>query len=251
MKCSYRLILSSALLLVTTATARAQAGDAAAPQPLPKNADALMRLAAEENGLEGAGIQPWYIHATWQLAAGKESPAMQGTFEEWWSSPEHSKVTYSGPGFHPVLDITPAGASMDGEAQWPDPVLRLIDPLLRSPLPSPSRLSSLKFANNNAKDKDLRLRCAAIATGSEERPSLYNTDLWFASNYCFSGNVPAIRVETDAQFDVIFNSIVRFQGRYLAESIHVARSGLPALDIRVDEVRTTHDATASPEGVQP
>lgn len=205
---------------------------------LPGNPVKLMRVAAQQNGLEGSGIQPWYIHATWQVAAWKGNPAIQGTFEEWWTAPGNYRAVYAAPHFHRTLSVTASGPSVTGDAQWPDPTLALVDPLLRSPVPSPSRIRSIQFTDQKLEIKGVRLRCAA-AFESEARPPLNDNSLWFVSDYCFAGNLPAIRVEAAPNFQAYFNSVVLFQQRYLAEFIQIFRPGLPNIEIRVDAVHTT------------
>jgi TonB family protein len=206
-----------------------------------------MRLAAQQNGLEGKGIQPWYLHATWQLGAWKDRPAIQGIFEEWWAGPKRYKALFTAPGFHQTLFVTPAGPSIAGDPQWPDPVLRLIDPLLRSPLPSLSSLASIRFTNQDAKEKKVRIRCAAVVPGTGPRPFLDANNLWLVSAYCFTGDLPALRMETGPDLQIVFNSFALFQGRYIAQSIQIFRTGLPDLDIHVDTFNTVgHSTPASP-----
>lgn len=212
--------------------------------PLPKNPDKLIQLAAQQNGLEGAGMRPWYIHATWRIDAWQNHPGMEGAFEERWSGPENYEAVYSGPNFHQTLVVTPRGSSSSGDEQFPDPVLRLIDPLLRSPLPTAVQMRSIQFTNEKGNDKKVKLRCAGAVAAAERRPSLTDIDLWFISDYCFVGNVPAIRMEAAPSVKLVFNSIVQFQGRYVAESIQIAREGLPTLEVHVDHIHAV-DADSS------
>jgi len=243
-RCSLMLVY---LFAVAPAGVVAQSPSRSPQPPLPKNPAKLMQLAAQQNGLEGAGVHPWYVHATWRIDAWQNHPALQGAFEEWWSGPGNYEAVYSAPNFRRTLVVTPQGASSSGDAQFPDPVLRLIDPLLRSPAPSAAKLQSIQFTNEKGKDKKIRLRCAGAVPPAGGRPSLGDTDLWFVSHYCFVGDVPAIRMEAAPDFRVVFNSVVRFQGRYVAESIQIARAGLPQLDVQVDDIHVIASASAANE----
>lgn len=248
-RCSLALVLLAAVA-AQAVVAQSQAGSEAQP-PLPQDPGKLMLLAAQQNGLEGPGMHPWYIHATWQIDAWQNQPAMQGAFEEWWSGPENYQAVYSAPGFRQALVVTPHGSSTSGNAQFPDPVLRLIDPLLGSPLPSAAAMQSIHFTNENGKDKKVKLRCAGAASADPRRPSLAGTDLWQISDYCFVGDLPAIRMEAAPNLKVVFNSVVQFQGRYLAESIQIARKGLPTLEVHVDDVHTMEAIPAAPPREKP
>lgn len=208
------------------------------PSQLPKAASSLMQIAARQNGLDREKMEPWHVHAAWQISASKRAPAMQGTFDEWWTGPHQYKAVYLGPDFHQTLTVTPDGSATTGNAQWPDLVLRLIEPLVRSPLPPPAQLRSTQFANWRTRAKKVRIRCAIVVPGTEPRPPLERVNLWFVSDYCFAGTLPAIRMELAPNFKAIFNSIVLFQGQYFAKSIQVLRKGLPTLSIHVDDIQT-------------
>lgn len=247
MKLAGRLFALLLLALILPAAGFAQSS-AAQPAALPKDPAKLMQLAAQRNGPEGKEIRAWYLHATWQIAAWNNDAALQGTFEEWWNGPNQYRAAYTAPHFARTLSVTASGRTATGDTQWPDPVLALIDPLLRSPLPSPSQILAMHFTDQELKIKGVSLRCAGVDSGTTSRPHLDNNTLWFLSDYCFAGELPVVRVEAAPNFQAYFNSVVLFQQRYLAESIQVFRQGLPELDIHVDDVHTIEPApSATPE----
>jgi hypothetical protein len=55
-------------------------------------------------------------------------------------------------------------------------------------------------------------------------------------------------VDSELQRWALLNSIVQFQGRYVADSIQILRAGLPEVDIHVDNVHTIEPDLSSSSG---
>jgi len=250
MQASCHLALAPALLAVVAVSLPAQTAAPATLPPLPKGAAALMQIAAQQDSLVGSGMEPWYIHATWQISGSKENPAIRGVFEEWWSGPKTYKAVYTAPNFRQTLSVTASGRSVSGDTQWPDPVLRLIDPLLRSPLPSPSRIPSIRFINRKLKDRKIRLRCAAVAPGTEPRPSLESTYLWFVSGYCFIGDLPAVRMEVAPDLQVLLIPLCSFSGGTLRKPFRSSETDSPG-SIFTSTTSTPSTACPPPISIHP
>jgi hypothetical protein len=69
-----------------------------APEAMPQDSAALMRLAHDKNGLTGSDIRPWHMRGTYHsYKEGKVE--YQGQYEEWWFSPTQYKLTFSNPNF--------------------------------------------------------------------------------------------------------------------------------------------------------
>jgi hypothetical protein len=82
---------------------------------LPSDPKELMLLAAKTNGLTGDDVKPWHLKASWKLFDEKGSVKDQGTYEEYWASPEKYKRTFTGASFTQTEYGTEKGPLVSGE----------------------------------------------------------------------------------------------------------------------------------------
>ncbi|HTV81046.1 MAG TPA: energy transducer TonB [Acidobacteriaceae bacterium] len=198
-----------------------------------------MQLAWQQNGMHGPGVQPWHIRATWQIVDDKGrpdgKPGDEGSWEEWWAGPGLSKTIY-GPAANAGAD-GPSSQAVTGAAgkapeYWID---SFISDLLLNPAPSAEELAHSRLKGSRTKNGHVKLDCVTATAN-------FPTD-YAIKKFCFADGVAALRIEENPVVGLALNSIVEFQGRYLARDIRVYRVGMPAIEIRVDPIEALDSAT--------
>lgn len=236
---------------------------------LPSDPAALLQLASQVNGLHGSDLQPWHLRATWQTLDEKKHVKSQGIWQEWWvSDKKYRIVTSSTEGQeaiygtdHGALVVTTAKDSPDTEdlSTKPDTLPSadfaaspssldaagfLLQRLLTHPVPETTSAEPAHVLRQESQqaDGDATLVCALqsflLPDGTphvmrEENGQLRPT----ISRFCFDGSAPILRLESEPGEVILFNSLVRFQGRYLPRAIRIMHTEVLT--------HTTHDPTLS------
>lgn len=210
-------VLSLALLLPN---GTAQQPEPAA-QPLPSDPVALMQLAWQQNGLHDADLKPWHVRATWTEVEQKGQPTSTGTWDEWWAGDNKYKISYTSGSFQQTLFVTDHGPFVLGNPDPPDWNFELVQEAVSGLLPDPQHLSKSSWHQQHQKHGAIEITCAKNKSGDQ---------------YCFGGDLPAVRVSTTSTVEKSADSLVRFQGRYLARRVKVLQVGLPEVDISIDQI---------------
>ncbi|MGB0123706.1 MAG: energy transducer TonB [Silvibacterium sp.] len=220
-----RWLLPGLLGLAGTIQAAGQAAPASevvAPG-MPRDPNALMRLAARVKGLVGADMKPWHLKAAYQTFDWLGGPQDQGTFEEWWAGPERYKISYSSGGFNQVQYTSGEKTSMTGDVQWPPLAEAMVEQYLVHPLLPTSIEGTQKYVADDVKIGALTLKCLRVVV-----PPQYSS----GSAYCIDTKIPVIRVEVPYDgVAAFFNDTVSADGRYVAKRIRVQRNGKPLLNV--------------------
>lgn len=216
-----------ALIGFSTPGAFSQAAQQTSPQPLPSDPAALMQLAWQQNGLHGSDLKPWHVRASWQVVNDKGKPQKQGTWEEWWAGPHESKVMYDSPDFQQTTWSSAEGdftQNIHGSWGW---IEDLVEQMVLKPVASQEQLKDSRLREEPYRQHQVTLECATVTDKSAA-----------ISAYCFDATLPDLRTEVTPVLEITLNSVVRFQGRYLAEDVHVSRIGMPAIHIHLDQVES-------------
>lgn len=216
-----RCLIPSLALCFLSAAASAQTA------PLPKDPSALMQLAREQNGLHGSDLKPWHLRAQWQ-AVEQGKPTAQGTWEMWWVNSQESKVTITAPGFQQTVYQTPHGILIDGASGLPKQPVYLAQQMLLEPVPDWPHVASVGLQILYHHSKSQKLTCAA-----PENQMGHLALETAMPQYCFTGNLPAVRLVANWGMEAILNGFVQFQGRYVARDIQVLRDKAAEFDIHV------------------
>ncbi|MGC2639293.1 MAG: energy transducer TonB [Acidobacteriaceae bacterium] len=196
----------------------------------------MMNLAWQLNGLHDPSLKPWHLRATWQTLDDKQQPLAQGTWEEWWAARGKYKLSVTAPGFQQTEFVTDHGSFVLGDQHQPNQPIGLIDEMLLTPTPDWTPVSDVKLQVVRHKEGSAMLTCAARRL---DAPMGYIESGTPLPQYCFTGDIPAIRLAAySGGMQVVFNSIARFQDRFLAQNIRITRRGQPELDIHVDALAT-------------
>ena len=211
-------------------------------QPLPSDPAAILQLASQVNGLHGADLKPWHLHATWQTLDHGQTED-QGTFEEWWASEQKTKTVFTSSEGNRTAYGTDHGLYLAKDSIAVNPQATVASGLLLQPVPNPQINGSrnIKWKKSKEKEGGVSLNCVLREFVMDNGQPAVMIDAHGASRlagtqYCFAGNVPAIRTETTGTTKTAFNSVVLFQSQYLAKKIETQDASGRETDISVDLV---------------
>ncbi len=202
--------------------------------PLPKDANGILSLAAQVNGLGAPGLQPWHVKASYETFNREGKSDGHGTFEMFWAGPEKYKQIFTSPAFTQTEYGSAGGNYHTGDsASAPYPQAFLIEQLLR-PMPSQEDIDEANPERRERAFGSVKLQCVML---SQKIVRLAYAPLGLFPTYCFEPNKPILRFSSyGGDVDTVFNQLVLFQGRFFAKQISVADNSRPAISIQVDEV---------------
>lgn len=199
---------------------------------LPNNPAALLALARSQNGLEAPGLSPWHLKASYQTFDQAGNLKNSGVFEEWWAGPQQYKRSYASKDFTRTDYVTDTGTYRIGSDASP-----FFDSLLESRLldPVPETKSDLVLMKRNENFGTVSLECVALGRKMMNL-NLAPTALFPA--YCFDLQKPMLRLSGSyGQRISLYNNMVKFQGRYIAQDFTIRENGNHAvLSAHVDVV---------------
>jgi len=198
---------------------------------LPSTPKEMLKTASELNGLESEMPKPWHIKLTYEEFDMEGDNVRDGSYEEFYFSPKKYKRIYSSDNFHQTEIATDAGLYHVGDQQWPG----LTQYRVRNAVVSP-------FYAFHAERPNWRLDQEKTKFTSGELPclSLHSTGnliILPAPTACFQPDSVMLRfMRAGFTEGMSYNSIVQFQGRYVAREIMENSNGKPTLKIHVDEL---------------
>ena len=191
----------------------------AADTAMPSDPVELLTAAAKVNGLVGAEMRPWHLKATFESLDDSGKVKETGTFEEWWVSDSEWRSSYTSGGYTQTAYHTEKGMFLLGD-QGPRPTLALeMTNEISSPFGGVNFLRQLTWVKDDTNSKPGRMTC--IKTTYEKR-----ADLPVAQDgreYCFEATRPMLRISAPGRGrgEILHNSLVQFQGRYLARELNL------------------------------
>lgn len=229
------------LMLILTLALPSFSQTAASTAPgLPKEPHEIFAAAAPFYDFTAPSLKPWHLKATYQFYDEKGQPAEQGTYEYWWASPQVYRSTWTRPGaihtdWH-TADGTRASTSSGGRLRYFE---RGLQSALFSPLPTKAALepssARLSLEERPTKIKGVKLPCISLISVNQSQ--LQTQPSSFYPAYCFDPSMPILRASSSmGTMTTEFNSIVKFQGKYLAKEIVDLAVGRKLFSAKVDSV---------------
>jgi TonB family protein len=232
------------LLVVASAGAVAQdstpaAATAQATQPAPTDSKEIMLQAAKLNGLTGENVKPWHLKATYELLGDDGKPADQGTYEEFWVSSTKYKRTYTGVNLTQTDYGSDKGELRAGAHGDVPAMLVAAGQDLVSPLPTEYGIEHTNYIGKLIDNGGLKLNCIAAVS----QPNAYR--------YCLSENELLLRILAwpSPPTNVLYNRILRFDGRAVAGDLKVVRDAkvIAALHIEsLESIGTIDESVFTP-----
>lgn len=196
---------------------------------IPTDPAAILADGSNLNGLNGPGISPWHIKATYQKFDTKGKLSSTGSYEEFWFSDRNYKRTYTSPTFTQTEYATERGLYRSGSQDWPGREEAQVRMYLTAPIPAELGVANAQLNAENLDVGSARLRCVTL-----KAPRVLPVE----SAYCFEQDHPVLRIvlSPDGMTQQVYNNVVRFQGRFIAREILVTYRKKPVLTIHIDEI---------------
>jgi len=193
--------------------------------------DQFMRQAADTMSLTAPGMKPWHLRARFKYFAPDGSVQREMLMEEWWASPEHSKTTYSWPGFTRTEYRVGDKIFFVGS----DKVSVIVTSMVLHPLPLPSGLDSVTYQAKEIEVGKGKLKCYLE---TPKHPGDKSTASAVVASYCFDEPGQLLRlVEYSFGSRMVLDQIVAINGHYVAKQITLANSqGKPSQTITVEQL---------------
>jgi TonB family protein len=195
---------------------------------MPSDPKELMLLAAKTNGLTGDDVKPWHLKATYKALDEQGNVKDQGTYEESWVSPQKFKRTFTGTAFTQTEYGSEKGILVSGaQDALPGRMVQLRNEFVGSML-SPESIQQTSFAMKQREIGNIKFDCLSPITAA---------GVYFGTTWCLDAGKTILRINAPPQgAQVVHNSIVKFQGRYIAEDLLFAQAAKTTLTAHIDNI---------------
>lgn len=218
---------SDSVIAVPPATSVTLSVGAKKNAPKSEMADLATWLSKEMNlnGLESSDLQPWHLVLTYDQFDEDGDNVHSGTYEEYWAGPQKFKRIYKSDNFNQTDYATDKGLFRRGAQGWPDKVQSQVRAEVLAPFSYAATLKDVHLRREERSFGAYKLQCVAVEKNTS------NSD---PTQYCFEPDSSILRYSRGfGWFQTVYNRIVTFQGRNLAEDVDVTNGGKPYLKLRV------------------
>jgi hypothetical protein len=187
-----------------------------------------LRKEAALNGLQSPDLLPWHIVVSYDQFDEHGNKVHSGVYEEYWARTKKYKRIYNSDNFNQTDYATEKGLYRRGDQRWPDNAQsqarsEVIDPFFYA-----STLQGFHGRNVERTFSGYKLQCLAIEKDSS---------LCDPKQYCFEPGGSVLRYDRGfGWFQTVYNRIVSFQNRSLAQEVEVTNGGKPYLKMRVETI---------------
>src|SRR2546429_2139056 len=186
----------------------------------PAGADAVdlpswLTKQAALNGLQSTDLRPWHIAVTYDQFDEDGDNVHSGVYEEYWAGAKKYKRIYKSDNLNQT----------DYAAEWPDRAQLQVRAEVIAPFSYADTLQGFHGRNVERTFSGYKLQCVLIERDSGP------------TQYCFEPDSPVLRYNRGwGWFQTVYNRIVSFQGRNLAQDVDVTDGGKPYLKLRVQTI---------------
>ncbi len=200
--------------------------------PPPQNPAEILGLAGRMNGLDLVAASPWHAKFTWDQFDEDGDNSHSGTYEEFYANPKKYRRIYSGDTLNQVEVANSTGLYRSGDQRWPN-IAELevrnaaIQPFY-SPLDGPQpTFEKIDWSLGKSKMACVILRFKTYTASNDDLPK-----------YCFVPGTVLLRYKQGMRDETAYNSLILFQGRYVARDVTVTKSGRAFLKIHLEELES-------------
>jgi len=180
------------------------------------------------NGLQSTDLRPWHIVVTYDQFDEDGDNVHSGVYEEYWAGAKKYKRIYKSDNLNQTDYATDKGLFRHGDQQWPDRAQLQVRAEVLAPFSYADTLQGFHGRNVERTFSGYKLQCVLI-----ERDSGISDP----TQYCFEPDSSILRYNRGwGWFQTVYNRIVPFQGRNLAQEVDVTDGGKPYLKLRVETV---------------
>jgi hypothetical protein len=178
------------------------------------------------NGLQSTDVQPWHMVVTYDQFDEDGDNVHSGVYEEYWAGAKKYKRIYKSDNLNETDYATEKGLYRLGDQQWPDRAQLQVRSEIVDPFSYAATLGGFHGRNVERIFGDLKLQCVLMERDSE---------ISNPTQYCFEPDGSVLRYSKGfGWFQTVYNNIVPFQGRSLAQAVDVTDAGKPYLKLRVE-----------------
>jgi hypothetical protein len=190
-----------------------------------------LRKEAALNGLESTDLLPWHIVVTYDQFDEDGDNVHSGVYEEYWAGAKKYKSTYKGDDFNQTDYATDKGLYRLGDQPWPNRAQSQVRAEVIAPFYYAASLQGFHGRNVERTFSGYKLQCVLIERG------LGISGISSPTQYCFEPDSSVLRYNRGwGWFQTVYNRIVSFQGRNIAEDVDVTDGGKPYLKLRVQTI---------------
>jgi hypothetical protein len=180
------------------------------------------------NGLQSTDLLPWHIVVTYDQFDEDGDNVHSGVYEEYWIAAKKYKRIYKSDNFNQTDYATDKGLYRLGDQQWPDRTQSQIRAEVIAPFSYAATLQGFHGRNVEHTFSGYKLDCVLV-----ERDSGISDP----TQFCFEPDSSVLRYSRGyGWFQTVYNRIVPFQGRNLAQEVDVTDGGKPYLKLRVETI---------------
>jgi len=180
------------------------------------------------NGLQSSDLLPWHIIVTYDQFDEDGDNVHSGVYEEFWAGTKKYKRIYKSDNLNQTDYATEKGLYRLGDQQWPDRAQLQVRSEIVEPFSYAATLVGFHGTNVERTFSDYKLRCVLL-----EKDSVISNP----TQYCFEPGGSVLRYSKGfGWFQTVYNEIVPFQGRSLAQEVEITDGGKPYLKLRVQTI---------------
>jgi hypothetical protein len=207
-------------------------------------------LSKEEalTGLQSDDLRPWHIVVAYDQFDEDGDNINSGVYEEYWFGPKKYKRSYKSDRFNQTDYATEKGLYRSGDQKWPDRAQSQVRSEVVTPFSYGATLHGFHARSVERTFGTYKLQCVLI-----ERDSGISDP----AQYCFEPDSSILRYSRGQfWFQTVYNRIVQFQGRNLAQEADVTDGGKRYLKLRVQTIELISglndaDISQAPDAVGP
>lgn len=208
-----------------------------------------LHAAAEASSIDSRDLRPWHLKVDFQLFDAKSKPIEKGTVEEWWASPEVSRVTYTLPSY--------TGTQLHSKDGWFQTRSKQHEPVILSdlleqvvnPMPDADEIDRAEPELRKQKFGNLDLDCIMLDQALDKLP---HPPLGLFPTFCLDPGKNSLRLTTElGSLAFIRNRVGSFQGRSVVIDLIAVSDGIDVMSAHVTTLAglalTDADFTATPD----
>jgi len=185
-----------------------------------------IRTESAVNGLQSTDLQPWYIRISYDRYDEDGDNVDSGTYEEFWVGPKKYKRIYDADNFHQADYATEKGLFRRGDQQWPTPAELQVGSEVIDPFYYSATLHGFHTRTVERTFNGYKLQCTFVEN------QLPISD---PTQHCFELDGHVLRYARGVGWNqTVYNEILSFQGRNIAQDVDVSDGGKPYLKLRVE-----------------
>jgi hypothetical protein len=205
------------------------------------------------NGLQSTELRPWHIVVTYDQFNEDGDDVNSGVYEEFWAGPKKYRRSYKSDSFKQTDYATDKGLFRGGDQRWPNRAESQVRAEVTEPfyygatLPGQGALAGSAertFSKNvgvaggfgafRARSAERTFNGYTLQCVLIEKESQIVSD---PTQYCFEPDGSVLRYSRGIGWNqTVYNQIVPFQGRNIAQEVDVTAAGKPYLKLRVETI---------------